>query len=50
MSIIINLYKGMSDTLERDNYRCIKIIDQSVVEDLIRERVSISGMQLGFRP
>ena len=54
-SIIVNVYKGKGDALERGNYRGIKLLDQGmkvlerVLESLIRDRVSIDEMQFGFR-
>ena len=53
-SYIVNLYKGKGDTLNRGNYRGLKLIDQvmkvlkRVVESLIMQRVEIDEMQCGF--
>merc|ERR1712035_153140 len=53
-SIIVNVYKGKGDALERGNYRGIKLLDQGmkvskrVLDSLIRDRVSIDEMQFGF--
>ena len=53
-SFIINLYKGKSDTLDRGNYRGLKLLEhvmkviERVVEKLIRESVSINESQFGF--
>ena len=55
-SMIINVYKGKGDALERGNYRGIKLLDQvmkvmeRVLEGMIRDRVTISDMQFGFMP
>ena len=55
-SIIVNVFKGKGDALDRGNYRGIKLLDQGmkvlerVLEGLIRDRVSIDGMQFGFMP
>lgn len=55
-SVIINVYKGKGDALERGNYRGIKLLDQvmkvmeRVLEGMIRDKVTISDMQYGFMP
>lgn len=55
-SVIINIYKGKGDALERGNYRGLKLLDhgmkvvERVLERLIREKVSINEMQFGFMP
>ena len=53
-SYIVNLYKGKGDALNRDNYKGLKLIEQTmnvlerVVERLIQQRVEIDEMQCGF--
>ena len=55
-SVIVNVYKGKGDALERGNYRGIKLLDQvmkimeRVLEDMLRDRVTINDMQFGFMP
>ena len=55
-SFIINLYKGKGGALLRKNYRGLKLLEQvmkvieRVVENLIRDTVSIDDMQFGFMP
>ena len=55
-SFIINIYKGKGDSLERGNYRGLKLLDhvmkgiERVIEKIIRERISIDDMQFGFMP
>ena len=55
-SFIINIYKGEGDTLIRDNYWGLKLLDhfmrviERVIEKIIRERVFINDMQFGFMP
>ena len=55
-SIILNLYKGKGDALERGNYRGLKLTDQvmklceGVLEKSIRGMVNINEMQFGFVP
>ena len=55
-SIIVNVYKGKGDALDRGNYRGIKLLDQGmkvlerILEGMIRDRVSFDDMQFGFRP
>ena len=47
-SFIVNLYKGKGDALNRGNYRGLKLIEQVMVEGLVRQRVEIDEMQCGF--
>ena len=53
-SFSINIYKGKGDTLERGNYRGLKLLDhvmkgiKRVIEKIIREGISIDDMQFGF--
>ena len=53
-SIIVNLYKGKGDALDRGNYRSLKLTDhvmklvEHVLERRIRKMVDIDEMQLGF--
>ena len=53
-SVVVNIYKGKGDAMERGNYRGIKLLDQvmkvmeRVIEGMIRERVKIDDMQFGF--
>ena len=55
-SIIVNLFKGKGDALERGNYRGLKLLDQGmkmferILEKIIREQVNINEMQYGFMP
>ena len=55
-SFILNLYKGKGDTLERRNYRGLKLTDQvmklleRVLDSFIREMVDIDAMQFGIVP
>ena len=55
-SHIVSLYKGKGEALDRGNYRGLKLLDQAmkvlerVMDNLIRERVSIDEMQFGFMP
>lgn len=54
LSFIINYYKGKGDSLERGNYRGLKVLDQvlkiveHVFEAIIRKQVDIDSMQFGF--
>ena len=53
-SFIVCLYKGKGDTLERDNYRGLKLTEQvmkmleKIVDGLIRQLVSIDDSKFGF--
>ena len=53
-SIIVNIYKGKGDALDRGNYRGLKLTDhvmklvEHVLERRIRKIVDIDEMQLGF--
>ena len=53
-SIILNLYKGKGDALDRGNYRGLKLTDQvmktleRVLDTAIRRSVDIDEMQFGF--
>ena len=55
-SFLISLYKGKGDALDRGNYRGLKLLEQTlkvverIVENLIRDQVSIDDMQFGFMP
>ena len=55
-SFIVCLYKGQGDSLERGNYRGLKLTEQvmkvleRIVDDLIRQVVSIDNSQFGFVP
>ena len=55
-SIIVSLFKGKGDTLDRNNYRGLKLTDhvlkviERVVENIIRETVNIDKMQFSFCP
>ena len=55
-SFLISLYKGKGDVLDRGNYRGLKLLEQTlkvverIVENLIRDQVSIDDMQFGFMP
>ena len=55
-SIILNLYKGKGDALDRGNYRGLKLTDQvmklleRVLDSTIRDMVNIDEMQFGFVP
>ena len=54
LSYIVSLYKGKGDTLLRDNYRGLKLLDQvlkiieRVIDSVIRCQVDIASMQFGF--
>lgn len=56
LSYIINCYKGKGDSLERGNYRGLKMLDQvlklleRILEPIIRSQVKIDSMQFGFMP
>ena len=53
-SIIVNIYKGKGDDLNRGNYRSFKLTDhvmklvEHVLERRIRKMVDINEMQFGF--
>ena len=53
-SIIVNLYKGKEDALDRGNYRGLKLTDhvmklvEHVLERRIRKMVDIDEMKFGF--
>ncbi len=55
-SIILNLYKGKGDALDRGNYRGLKLTDQvmkaleRVLDTAIGQSVSIDEIQIGFVP
>ena len=55
-SIVISLYKGKGDALNRGNYRGLKLTEQVmevlewIVDSLIRDMVSIDDSQFGFVP
>ena len=55
-SFIINLFKGKGDSLDRGNYRGLKLLEvlqkvlERVLEVQIRSRISIDDMQFGFMP
>ena len=55
-SFLISLYKGKGDALERGNYRGLKLLEQTlkvverIIENFIRDQVSIDDMQFGFMP
>ena len=55
-SFIVCLYKGKRDALERGNYRGLKMTEQvmkileRIVDDLIRQLMSIDDSQFGFIP
>ena len=55
-SFIVCLYKGKGDTLERGNYRGLKLTEQvmkileRIVDGLIRQLLSIDESQFGFVP
>ena len=55
-SVIVNCFKGKGDTLERGNYRGLKLVDQvmkvidRVIDKLLREIIDIDEMQFGFVP
>ena len=55
-SIIISLYKGKGEALDRGNYRGLKLTEhilkvmEHIIEDFIRNIVNIDDMQFGFMP
>jgi Reverse transcriptase (RNA-dependent DNA polymerase) len=55
-SLLIPVYKGKGDPLECGSYRAIKLLEhgmkvvERVLENRIREQVSIDEMQFGFTP
>ena len=55
-SLILNLYKGKGEALERGNYRGIKLTDQvmklldRVLDSSISKMVNRDDMQFGFVP
>ena len=55
-SFIVCFYNGKGDTLERGNYRGLKLTEQvmkileRIVDSLIRQLVSIDNSQFGFVP
>ena len=55
-STILNLYKGKGDSLDRGNYRGLKLTEQPmkclerVLYSAISSMVDIDGMQFGFMP
>ena len=55
-SIIISLYKGKGEALDRGNYRGLKLTEhilkviEHIIEDFIRNIVNIDDVQFGFMP
>ena len=55
-SFIVCLYKGKGDALDRGNYQGLKLTEQTmnilekIVDDLIRQVVSVDDTQFGFVP
>ena len=55
-SIIINLFKGKGDAVERGNFRGLKLLEhlmkvfEKVIESHIRDVINIDDMQFGFMP
>ena len=55
-SIIVSLFKGKGDVLNRSNYRGLKLTDhilkviERVVENIIRDTVNTDEMRFGFCP
>ena len=55
-AFIINCYKGKGDSLERGNYRGLKLLElvmkilERILDNVIRQQVSIDNMQFGFMP
>ena len=56
LSIVVNCYKGKVDSLERGNYRLLKLIDQilkiadRIIETLKGQLVGTDEMQFCFIP
>ena len=56
LSYIVNCFKGKGDSLERGNFRGLKLIEQvlkiveRILESVIRSQISIDSMQFGFMP
>ena len=56
LSTVVNCYKGSTNSLERGNYRELKLIDQIlniadiIIEKLIRQQVDIDEMRFDFMP
>ena len=52
----LNFYWGKGDSLERGNYRGVRLTDQTVkiaeriIEKLIKQQVNIDEMQFAFMP
>ena len=55
-SIIVSLFKGKGDVLDRNSYRGLKLTDhvlkviERVVENIIHEKVNIDEMNFSFCP
>ena len=51
-SYIVSLFKGKGSTLDRGNYRSLKLTDKvlKVVERVIRDCIGFDDMQFGFMP
>ena len=55
-NIIVSLFKGKRDALDRNSYRGLKLTDhvlkviERVVENIIRETINFDDMQFGFFP
>lgn len=56
ISVIVPVYKGKGNPLERESYRAIKVIEHGmkviewVLEIRLREQVKTDNMQFGFTP
>ena len=54
--IVVNVYKGRCNALERGNYQGIKLLDkvmnvlERVIAGMIRDKVCMDEMQFGFTP
>ena len=54
LSYTLNLYKEKGDSLERESYRGLKLLDhvmkimERIIESIIRKRVEIDNKQFGF--